>query len=133
MNLNWIVMGTVFVVTLVIILITGTYLPKSIGFIGPVIGGLIAGYLVGGNYTDGIINAGIPVGLAGLTYTSGLVVINGNKINISLNTLIYNGTHSQLLFSLIFAGFAFYFVYGIVGGLIGFAIKERKIIREILS
>ncbi|MGB8233227.1 MAG: DUF5518 domain-containing protein [Methanobacterium sp.] len=133
MNLNWIVMGVVYLVTLFIILIIGTYLPKSIGFIGPLVGGLIAGYLVGGNYTDGIINGGIPVGLAGLTYISGLVAINGNKITISLNTIIYNGSHLQLLINVLFAGFAFYFVYGIIGGLIGFAIKERKIIKEILS
>ena len=133
MNLNWIVMGTAYVVTLVIILITGTYLPKSIGFIGPVVGGLIAGYLVGGNYTDGMVNSGIPAGLAGLTYTSGLIVINRNNITTSLNTLIYNGTHLQPLISVMFAGFVFYFVYGIIGGLIGFVIKERKIIREILS
>ncbi len=133
MNLNWIVMGIVYVITLVIILIIGTYLPKSIVFIGPLVGGLIAGYLVGGNYTDGIINGGIPVGLAGLTYSSGLVAINGNKITTSLNALIYNGTHLQLLISVIYAGFAFYFIYGIIGGLIGFAIKERKIIKEILS
>lgn len=133
MNLNWPVMGFVYVITLVIIIIIGTYLPKSIGFMGPIIGGIIAGYLVGGNYTDGILNGGIPVGLAGLTYINGLVIINVNKITTSLNTLIYNGSHIQLLISVIFAGFVFYFVYGIIGGLIGFAIKERKIIREILS
>ena len=133
MNLSWTVMGIVFVTTLVITIISGTYLPKSVGFIGPIVGGLIAGYLVGGNYTDGIVNGGIPVGLAGITYTSGILAINGYKITASLNTHSYNGSHLQLLFSLIFASFAFYLVFGIIGGLIGFAIKERKIIKEILS
>ena len=133
MNLSWTVMGIVFVTTLVITILNGTYLPKSVGFIGPIVGGLIAGYLVGGNYTDGIVNGGIPVGLAGITYTSRIVAINGYKITVSLNTLIYNGSHVKLLFSLIFASFAFYLVFGIIGGLIGFAIKERKIIKEVLS
>ena len=127
-------MSIVFVITLVIIILNGTYLPKSVGFIGPIVGGLIAGYLVGGNYTDGIVNGGIPVGLAGITYTSGIVAINGYKITSSLNNIfIYNGSHVQLFFSLIFASFAFYLGFGIIGGLIGFAIKERKIIKEVLS
>jgi hypothetical protein len=126
-------MSIVFVTTLVITILSGTYLPKSAGFIGPIVGGLIAGYWVGGNYTDGIVNGGIPVGLAGITYTSRIVAINGYKITVSLNTLIYNGSHVKLLFSLIFASFAFYLVFGIIGGLIGFAIKERKIIKEVLS
>ena len=133
MNLNWMVMCIVFVVTLIIVMLTGTYLPKGVGFLGPIVGGLIAGYLVGGNYTDGIVNGGIPVGLAGLVYSTGILAINGNTINITLNTLIYNVSHVELLVSVIFAGFLFYFVMGMVGGLIGFAIKERKIIREILS
>lgn len=126
-------MGIVFAVSLVIIILIGTYLPKNIGFMGPIIGGLIAGYIVGGNYTDGIVNGGIPVGLAGLTYTSGIVAINGNKITASLNTLFYDGSHLKIMISVLFTAFVFYFIFGIIGGLIGFAIKERKIIKEVLS
>ncbi|WP_048190314.1 DUF5518 domain-containing protein [Methanobacterium sp. SMA-27] len=131
MNLNWMVMGIVFVVTLIIVMLTGTYLPNGVSFFGPIAGGLIAGYLVGGNYTDGIVNGGIPVGLAGLVYSTGILAINGNTT--TLNTQIYNVSHVELLISAIFAGFLFYFVMGVIGGLIGFAIKERKIIWEILS
>jgi hypothetical protein len=133
MNLNWMVMGIVFVVTLIIVMLTGTYLPKGVSFLGPIAGGLIAGYLVGGNYTDGIVNGGIPVGLAGLVYSTGILAINGNTTSTTLNTQIYNVSHVELLISAIFAVFLFYFVMGIIGGLIGFAIKERKIIWEILS
>jgi hypothetical protein len=103
MNLNWIVMGMVFIFTLVLAILIGSYLPKSIAFIVPIVGGLIAGYLVGLNFIDGIVNGGIPVGLAGLIYTSGI------------------------------AGFIFYLIFGTVGGLIGFSIKERKLIKQILS
>jgi hypothetical protein len=73
------------------------------GFIVPIVGGLIAGYLAGVNYSDGIVNGGIPVGLAGLIYTSGI------------------------------AGFVFYLIFGIIGGFIGFAIKERRLIKQIFS
>ena len=103
MNLNWIVMGIVFFFTLVLAILIGSYLPKSIAFLVPIVGGLIAGYLAGVNYSDGIVNGGIPVGLAGLIYTSGI------------------------------AGFVFYLIFGIVGGLIGFVIKERRLIKQILS
>jgi hypothetical protein len=132
MNLNWMVMGILFVVTLIILMLTGTYLPKGVGFLGPIVGGSIAGYFVGGNYTDGIVNGGIPVGLAGLIYTTGILVSNGNTITVSLNTLIYSASHLELLMSVIVTGFLFYFVMGMVGGLMGFAIKERKIIMGIL-
>ena len=86
-------MSIVFVITLVIIILNGTYLPKSVGFIGPIVGGLIGGYLVGGNYTDGIVNGGIPVGLAGIVYTSGIVAINGYKITSSLNNIFVTMDH----------------------------------------
>ena len=98
MNLNWMVIVIVFLVTLVISIFIGVHLPKNSVFIIPIIGGVIAGYWVDGNYTDGIVNGGIPVGLAGFVFTSEIV------------------------------GLAFYFVFGIIG----FAIKERKLIKEIL-
>jgi len=96
-------MGFVFVFTLIVAILIGTYLPVAISFMIPLIGGIIAGYLVGGNYTDGVVNGGIPVGLVGLIYTSGI------------------------------PGFVFYLVFGIIGGLIGFAIKERRLIKQLLS
>lgn len=103
MNLNWIVMVMVFIFTLVLAILIGSYLPKINAFTVPIVGGLIAGYLVGVNYTDGIVNGGIPVGLAGLIYTLGIV------------------------------GFVSYLIFGILGGLIGFSIKERKLIKQIFS
>jgi len=103
MNLNWMVMVIVFVFTLAFAVLSGNYLPKTIVFMVPVAGGLIAGYLVGGNYTDGIVSGGIPAGLAGLVYTAGI------------------------------PGFIYYLCFGALGGLIGFMIKERKIIIQILS
>ena len=96
-------MGIVFVFTFATAILIGSYLPRSIIFLVPIVGGLIAGYLSGVNYSDGIVNGGIPVGLAGLIYTSGI------------------------------AGFVFYLIFGIVGGLIGFVIKERRLIKQILS
>jgi len=132
MNLNWMVMVIVFMVTLVISILIGAHLPKSVGFIVPIIGGLIAGYSVGGNYTDGIVNGGIPVCLAGFMYTLDIIVIKGNKITASFNTLIYSESHLKLLISFLYVGLVLYFFFGIIGGLLGFAIKERKIIKRIL-
>jgi hypothetical protein len=103
MYLKWTVMALVFVITLIMSVFIANNTPNSVGFIFPLIGGLIAGYLVDGNYTDALVNGAIPVGLAGYIYT------------ISIPGLI------------------FYLVFGVLGGLLGFVIKERKIIKHILS
>lgn len=55
MKINWIAIIVSFIVTIVISIVSGVYLPKNVGLIGPVIGGLIAGYMVDGSYTDGIV------------------------------------------------------------------------------
>ena len=80
MNLNWMAISVAFIVTIIIAFISGIYLPKNIGLIGPVIGGLITGYMVGGNYTDGIVNGGIPAGIAGLIYLITVVLLFGSQI-----------------------------------------------------
>lgn len=135
MNINWIAMVTAFVVTLIITVFGGTYLPGNYAVIGPVIGGLIAGYMVGGNYIDGIINGGVPVGIFGLINST--VVIGGNKLSVIAAAYSYTGPENQFftiaLTSAAFAGFIHYFVLGLVGGLIGFFIRERKTIRKILN
>jgi fructose-specific phosphotransferase system IIC component len=96
-------MVIVFILTLLMAVFIANYTPNSAAFIFPLIGGLIAGYLVDGNYTDAIVNGAIPVGLAGYVYTLSI------------------------------PGLIFYLGFGILGGLLGFVIKERKIIKHILS
>ena len=119
-----------FIVTIVIAFISGIYLPKNIGLIGPVIGGLIAGYMVGGHYTDGIINSGIPAGIAGLIYLITVVLLFGSQIATIAYKAGYTGSVETLIIGgvigAVFAGFAMYFVLGLIGGIIGVALKERN-------
>jgi len=103
MYFKWSVIVIVFVLTLLMAVFIANYTPNSVAFIFPLIGGLIAGYLIDGNYTDAIVNGAIPVGLAGYIYTLSI------------------------------PGLIFYLGFGVLGGLLGFAIKERKIIKQILS
>jgi hypothetical protein len=130
MNLNWIAIGAAFLVTIVISFVSGLYLPKNVGLIGPVIGGLIAGYIVDGNYTNGIINGGIPAGIAGLIYLTTVVLLFGSQIVAIASMVGYKGSVETLIISAAiaaaFTGFAMYFVLGLIGGIIGVAIKEMN-------
>jgi Family of unknown function (DUF5518) len=130
MNLNWIAIGVAFLVTIVIAVISGIYLPKNVGLIGPIIGGLIAGYIVGGSYTDGIVNGGIPAGIAGLIYILAVVLLLGSQITTAAINAGYVGSIGTLTAAAAiggaFVGFCIYFVLGLIGGIIGVAIKQRR-------
>jgi hypothetical protein len=103
MNFNLKIMVMVFLLALLLSVFTGNYLHGALSFVIPLVAGLTAGYLVDGNYTDAVVNAGISVGLAGFVYTIGIPEV------------------------------IFYLIYGILGGLLGFAVRERKIILQILK
>jgi len=130
MILNWRAIGVAFVVTLVLSIIFGIYLPKNIGLIGPIIGGLLAGYMVGGSYTEGLVNGGIPAGIAGSIYTVSVVSILGSKIIAEAVAIGYTGSTGTLLISAVIGGviggFAIYFFLGIIGSIIGVVIKNRN-------
>jgi len=129
-KLNWMAIFVAFVVTIVISIICGVYLPKNAGLISPIIGGLIAGYMVGGSYTDGLVNGGIPAGIAGLVYTTVVILLSINTITSAAISLGYTGSTETLLITAVigaaFAGFALYFVLGIIGSVIGVSIKKRN-------
>lgn len=128
MKLNWTAIIASFLISLILSVIFGIYLPKNVELIAPVIGGLIAGYMVGTSYTDGLVNGGIPAGIAGIISTVTIVLLNGNVINSAVQTLGYTGSTQSLLVGLIvgsaFVGFALFFVLGIIGSVIGVAIKN---------
>lgn len=130
MNLNWQAIFVSFAVTIVIAVLSGIYLPKNVGLIGPIIGGLIAGYMVDGSYTDGLVNGGIPAGIAGLIYVAAVVLLFGGVITATASAVGYRGSTEVLLITAViggaFVGFAMYFVLGIIGGIIGVAIKGRS-------
>ena len=130
MKLNWMAIFVAFLVTIVLSVICGVYLPKNTSLISPIIGGLIAGYMVGGSYTDGLVNGGIPAGIAGLIYTTVVILLSINTISSAAISLGYTGSTETLLITAVigaaFAGFALYFVLGIIGSVIGVVIKKRN-------
>lgn len=129
MNLNWMAIIVAFVVAIVMGIFGGLYLPKNVSLIGPIIGGLIAGYLVDGSYTDGLVNGGIPAGIAGLISFVVIIYLTWSEITTLASNLGYPLPPGSFLTGEIaagFAGFAMYFVLGIIGAVIGVAIKNRS-------
>jgi hypothetical protein len=130
MKLNWKAIGAAFVATTLISIICGIYLPKNVDLIGPVIGGLIAGYMVGGSYIDGLVNGGILAGIGGIVSTVTLVLLSSSQITSLVYSTGYTGSKETLLIGLVvgsaFAGFAIFFVLGIVGSIIGVGLNKRN-------
>ena len=122
--------GFAFAITLVISILSGLYLPQYIVFISPIIGGLIAGYMVGGSYSDGIVNGGIAASIAGLISLTTILLLEWSLVSNTLNNYGYNIPPEQLLISLVVGtaliGLVVYFVLGLIGGIIGTAIKGGK-------
>ena len=92
MELNWKAIIAAFIITTVLSIIFGLYLPKNVDLIGPVIGGLIAGYLVGGSYTDGLVNGGIPAGIGGIVSTVTIVLLSSSQITSLVYSIGYTGS-----------------------------------------
>ena len=100
-----------------------------INAIAPLISGITVGYLVGGNYRNGIINGGLIGSLAALTYAIlvdllflGAVVARAQSTGLSVETVI--------VLSLVLAPIGG-LLLGLIGGIIGVAIKKKKwIIRK---
>jgi len=132
MKLNWKAIGTAFVTTTVLSIIFGIYLPKNVDLIGPVIGGLIAGYIVEGSYTDGLVNGGIPAGIGGIVSTVTIVLLESIQITNLVYSIGYTGSKETLFIGLVvgsaIGGFAIFFVFGIIGSIIG--VKLNKIINK---
>ena len=128
MKLKWTAIVVAFVVAFVMGIFGGLYLPKNVSLIGPIIGGLIAGYLVGGNYTDGLVNGGIPAGIAGLISLPVVLSLSWSEITTAVSNLGYQlpqGSFIMIIIGSAFTGFAIYFVLGIIGAIIGVAVKKR--------
>ena len=130
MELNWKAIIAAFIITTVLSIIFGLYLPKNVDLIGPVIGGLIAGYLVGGSYTDGLVNGGIPAGIGGIVSTVTIVLLSSSQITSLVYSIGYTGSKESLFLSWIvgaaIAGFALFFVFGIIGSIIGVKLSKNK-------
>ena len=130
MELNWKAIAAAFITTTVLSIVFGLYLPKNVDLIGPVIGGLIAGYMVGGSYTDGLVNGGIPAGIGGIISTVTFVLLSSSQITSLVYSIGYTGSKETLLLGVIvgaaIAGFAIYFLFGIIGSIIGVKLNKNK-------
>lgn len=125
MNLNWKAVIVGLVVTFVIALFTGLYIPKM-SLIAPVIGGFIAVYLVEVSYTNGILYGGVPTSIAGLTSTP-LVVFLSNQTNIQLaNVTVITGSIASFLYiGGAISGFILFLFIGTICGIIAVAVRKK--------
>ena len=131
--INWKAIGLGFIFTLVLAYL-GNYIPYLDIPLAPLVGGVIAGYVVGGNYKNGIINGGLSAGIIGFIYTLLVIVITtGSIITTAVNNAVATTSLSGqsglviagiIIFASIVA-FGIYFILGLIGGIIGVVIKER--------
>ena len=127
MKWNWNAICIAFMVTLVIGIFGGKFLPVDITFIGPLLGGFIAGYIVDKNYINGITYGGLTVGITGFIGSILLFLLNGSGVTTyAINTGL---TASAILimvvlFSLI-EFFIVFFIIGSIGGIIAIFIRKK--------
>jgi Family of unknown function (DUF5518) len=128
-----------FIVTLVLVYI-GNYIPYLHMTIAPIMGGITAGYVVGGSYKNGIIYGGFSVGIVGFLYSLVVIILLGGigkatSVSMVIVPLTFNGESAIVTAGIIILGaiisFVMYFISGLIGGLIGVAIKEREAEKQI--
>lgn len=122
MNLNWKLILYVILFTLILDIFFKTLLPNDLFNVTALIGGIMAGYLIDGNYTDGMASGGISAGISGIIF-----VLFMSFRTLPLVTSMVDHATLYILTSLII-----YFLYGVLGGLLGFAVRERRLIIQIM-
>ena len=133
--INWKAVGFGFIVTLVLAYL-GNYIPYVDIPLAPIIGGIVAGYVVGGSYKNGIINGGLAAGIPGFLYTLAVIIfVTGSTIAAAVaKTALSNESGIVSAFIIIVGAilvFVIYFILGLYGGIIGTTIKERGIKKPI--
>lgn len=122
-NLNWPAMIVSFFVTIVLGVFGGRYLPDNVCLVGPLIGGFVVGLMAGNRYIDGLVNGGIPAGMAASIGFIMLFLIFGNEIPSILNTPPEMILFITLLIVILI--FVPYFLIGSIGGILGAAMRKR--------
>jgi hypothetical protein len=137
---NWKAIGLGVIITLILAYL-GKYIPHLDNPIAPIIGGIFAGYVVGGSYKNGVIYGGLSAGIAGFVYTLLVIILSAGialattvSMNIVPNTV--SGESGIVTVSIIILGaflaFGIYLILGLIGGIIGIAIRERNAEKQIL-
>lgn len=130
---NWKAISYGFIVTLVLAYL-GNYIPYVDIPLAPIMGGIIAGYVVGGSYKNGIINGGLSAGIVGFIYTLIVIVYTTGStivtaVNKAVATTALSGESGIVIVSIIIfasiVAFGIYFILGLIGGIIGASINER--------
>lgn len=137
---NWKAIGLGVIITLILAYL-GKYIPHLDNPIAPIIGGIFAGYVVGGSYKNGVFYGGLSAGIAGFVYTLLVIILSAGialattvSMNIVPNTV--SGESGIVTVSIIILGaflaFGIYLILGLIGGIIGIAIRERNAEKQIL-
>ena len=101
------------------------YLPNNNSvLIGPVISGFIAGCMAGKSYINGLVQGGLPAGIAGFIGASTLLVgIEVTKSVSSASNLPGILIIGVLLIAILY--FMIFFIISSISGMIGAAIRKR--------
>ena len=137
---NWKAIGLGVIITLILAYL-GKYIPHLDNPIAPIIGGIFAGYVVGGSYKNGVIYGGLSAGIAGFAYTLSVIILSAGialattvSMNIVPNSV--SGESGIVTVSIIILGaflaFGIYLILGLICGIIGIAIRERNAEKQIL-
>ena len=138
---NWKSIGLGFIITLVFVYL-GKYLPYLAMSLAPILGGIFAGYVVGGSYKNGAIYGGFSAGIAGFIYTLLVIILSSGitratSVSMAIIPTSLSGASGIVTVGVIILGatiaFVIYFVMGLIGGIIGVAIKERNAEKQILK
>ena len=137
---NWKAIGLGFIITIILAYL-GNYLPFLGMPFAPILGGIFAGYVVGGSYKNGAIYGGFSASIAGFIYTLLIILYSGIGIATSVSTAVVPTSLSAesgfITVGIIILGatisFMTYFIMGLIGGIIGVAIKERNAEKQILT
>ncbi len=137
---NWKAICLGIIITLILAYL-GKYIPHLDNPIAPITGGIIAGYVVGGSYKNGIIYGGLSAGIAGFVYTLLIIILSAgvalaSTVAMTIAPTAINGESGIITASIIILGsllvFIIYLILGLLGGIIGIAIKERNAEKQIL-
>ena len=119
----------------------GKYIPHLDMPIAPIVGGIIAGYMVGGSYRDGSVYGGLSAGIAGFIYTLLVIILSAgvsvaSTVSMNVFQMSIYGESGIVTAGIIILGailsFIIYFILGLIGGIIGIAVKERNAEKQIL-
>lgn len=118
---NWTPVVVGIVVTIVLAFI-GIFVP-FLSIIAPIIGGIVAAYMGGGDYTDGAVNGGIAGGV-GFLIVFGLIFTLFGAIGGFIFGSVGLGAVTGGIIGAVL-GFIVGLILGIIGGVIGIAIKGK--------